>query len=69
MQEGRTSWDPNHVRYEGHYDEGLDLCYVEVFKPGKSEYSIERQDLINLPLQASLGVMKEAVRLNAHSRY
>jgi hypothetical protein len=40
--------DPKHVRYEGHYDEGLDLCYVEVFKPGKSPYPMrERQDIIN----------------------
>jgi Family of unknown function (DUF6166) len=40
--------DPDRVRYEGHYDEGLDLCYVEVFKPGKSPYPMqERQDIIN----------------------
>ena len=40
--------DPDRVRYEGHYDEALDLCYVEVFKPGKSPYPMqERQDIIN----------------------
>jgi hypothetical protein len=40
--------DPDHVRYEGHYDPTLDLCYVEVFKPGKAAYPLqERQDLIN----------------------
>lgn len=43
---GRT--DPDSVKYEGHYDEGLGLCYVEVFKPGKSPYPMqERQDIIN----------------------
>jgi hypothetical protein len=40
--------DTDCVRYEGHYDEALDLCYVEVFKPGKSPYPMqERQDIIN----------------------
>jgi hypothetical protein len=40
--------DPDRVRYEGHYDEALDLCYVEVFKPEKSPYPMqERQDIIN----------------------
>jgi hypothetical protein len=40
--------DPDHVRYEGHYDEAHDHCYVEVFKPRKSAYPLqERQDLIN----------------------
>lgn len=40
--------DPDQVKYEGHYDDGLDLCYVEVFKPGKSPYPLqERQDIIN----------------------
>lgn len=40
--------DPEHVRYEGHYDEARDLCYVEVFKPGKAPYPLqERQDVIN----------------------
>lgn len=40
--------DPDHVRYEGHYDPTLDLCYVEVSKPGKAPYPLqERQDLIN----------------------
>src|SRR5436309_883547 len=40
--------DPDQVKYEGHYDEHLDLCYVEVFKPGKSPYPLqERQDIIN----------------------
>lgn len=40
--------DPEQVRYEGHYDEARDLCYVEVFKPGKAPYPLqERQDVIN----------------------
>jgi hypothetical protein len=40
--------DPDHVKYEGHYDSGRDICYVEVFKPGKSPYPLqERQDIIN----------------------
>ena len=41
---------PEHerVKYEGRYEQALDLCYVEVFKPGKSPYPMqERQDLIN----------------------
>ena len=45
-----ASWRylPDQVRYEGHYDEALDLCYVEVFKPGKSPYPLqERQDIVN----------------------
>jgi hypothetical protein len=40
--------DPAKVRYESHYDAARDVCYVEVFKPGKSPYPMqERQDLIN----------------------
>jgi hypothetical protein len=40
--------DPEKVRYEGHYDAARDVCYVAVFKPGKSPYPMqERQDLIN----------------------
>jgi hypothetical protein len=40
--------DPEQVRYEGHYDSARDLCYVEVFKPGKSPYPMqERQDIVN----------------------
>ncbi len=40
--------DPDKVRYEGHYDAARDVCYVEVFKPGKSPYPMqERQDIIN----------------------
>ena len=40
--------DPDRVKYEGHYDAGRDVCYVEVFKPGKSPYPLqERQDLVN----------------------
>jgi hypothetical protein len=40
--------DPERVKYEGRYEQGLDLCYVEVSKPGKSPYPMqERQDLIN----------------------
>ena len=40
--------DPERVQYEGHYEPALDLCYVEVSKPGKSPYPMqERQDLIN----------------------
>jgi hypothetical protein len=40
--------DPERVKYEGHYEQALDLCYVEVYKPGKSPYPLqERQDLIN----------------------
>ena len=40
--------EPERVKYEGHYEQALDLCYVEVFKPGKSPYPMqERQDLIN----------------------
>lgn len=40
--------DPEQVRYEGHYDAARDVCYVEVFKPGKSPYPLqERQDIIN----------------------
>jgi hypothetical protein len=36
------------VKYEGHYDVGRDVCYVEVFKPGKSPYPLqERQDIVN----------------------
>ncbi len=31
--------DPEQVRYEGHYDAARDVCYVEVFKPGKSPLS------------------------------
>lgn len=39
---------PERVKYEGHYEQELDLCYVEVSKPGKSPYPMqERQDLIN----------------------
>jgi hypothetical protein len=40
--------NPSQVRYEGHYDEVRDLCYVEVFKPGLAPYPLqERQDVIN----------------------
>lgn len=40
--------DPEHVRYEGRYDRARDVCYVEVFKPGKSPYPMqERQDIVN----------------------
>jgi hypothetical protein len=40
--------DPEHVSYEGHYDSARDVCYVEVFKPGKSPYPMqERQDIVN----------------------
>jgi hypothetical protein len=40
--------DPEKVKYEGHYDSARDVCYVEVFKPGRSPYPMqERQDLIN----------------------
>jgi hypothetical protein len=40
--------NPDQVRYEGHYDEARDVCYVEVFKPGKSPYPMqERQDIVN----------------------
>ena len=40
--------DPDHVRYEAHYDRGLDRCHIEVFKPDKSPYPLqERQDIIN----------------------
>lgn len=40
--------DLDRVKYEGHYDAGRDLCYVEVFKPGKFPYPLqERQDIIN----------------------
>ena len=40
--------EPERVKYEGHYESALDLCYVEVFKPSKSPYPMqERQDLIN----------------------
>jgi hypothetical protein len=40
--------DPEQVRYEGHYDSARNVCYVEVFKPGKSPYPMqERQDIVN----------------------
>lgn len=40
--------EPERVKYDGRYDESLDVCYVEVFKPGKSPYPMqERQDLVN----------------------
>ncbi|HYL15142.1 MAG TPA: DUF6166 domain-containing protein [Terriglobales bacterium] len=40
--------DQDRVKYEGHYDVGRDVCYVEVFKPGKSPYPLqERQDIVN----------------------
>jgi len=40
--------DPEPVRYEGHNDADRDVCYVEVFKPGKSPYPLrERQDIVN----------------------
>jgi len=40
--------DPERVKYDGHYEQALDLCHVEVSKPGKSPYPMqERQDLIN----------------------
>ena len=40
--------DPECTNYEGHYEEALDLCHVEVSKSGKSPYPMqERQDLIN----------------------
>ncbi len=40
--------DPEQVRYEGHYDASRDVCYVEVFRPGKSPYPMqERQDIVN----------------------
>jgi hypothetical protein len=40
--------DPEQVRYEGHYDAARDVCYVEVFKPGKAPYPMqERQDIVN----------------------
>ena len=40
--------DPEQVRYEGHYDNARDVCYVEVFKPGKSPYPLQgRQDIVN----------------------
>lgn len=40
--------DAEQVRYEGHYDEVRDVCYVEVFRPGKAPYPLqERQDVIN----------------------
>lgn len=39
---------PDHVKYEGHYEAVPDICWVEVFRPGKSSYPLqERQDLIN----------------------
>lgn len=48
--ESRTSEqpDPDQVKYEGHFDAGRDVCYVEVFKPEKSPYPLqERQDIVN----------------------
>jgi len=40
--------EPEHVRYEGRYDAPGDVCYVEVFKPGKSPYPMQaRQDIVN----------------------
>src|SRR6185437_17029722 len=40
--------DPERVQYEDRYEQALDLCYVEVSKPGKSPYPMqERQDIIN----------------------
>ncbi len=40
--------DPEQVRYEGHHDAVRDVCYIEVFKPGKSPYPMqERQDIVN----------------------
>jgi hypothetical protein len=46
--EGSERPDPEQVRYEGHYDRARDVCYVEVFKPGKSPYPLqERQDIVN----------------------
>jgi len=40
--------DPEQVRYEGHYGEARDVCYVEVFRPRKAPYPLqERQDIIN----------------------
>jgi hypothetical protein len=40
--------DADRVKYEAHYDAGRDVCYVEVFKPGKSPYPLqERQDIVN----------------------
>jgi hypothetical protein len=40
--------DPQRVVYEGHYDDGRDVCYVEVSRPNKSPYPLqERQDIIN----------------------
>jgi hypothetical protein len=35
--------DPDKVRYEGHYDEPRDVCYVEVFKPGKAPYPLQER--------------------------
>jgi hypothetical protein len=50
--------DPEHVRYEGHYDNARDACYVEVFKPGKSPYPMqERQDIVNhTPTGIAVGI-------------
>ena len=31
--------DPERVQYEGRYEKALDLCYIEVSKPGKSPLS------------------------------
>jgi hypothetical protein len=43
-----SACDPEQVRYEGHYDQVRDSCYVEVFKPGTAPYPLqERQDVIN----------------------
>jgi len=40
--------DPDQVKYEGHYDAVRDVCYVEVFKPGKAPYPMqERQEIVN----------------------
>lgn len=41
-------YEPEQVRYEGHYDDVREICYVEVLKPGKAPYPLqERQDVIN----------------------
>jgi Family of unknown function (DUF6166) len=84
LPESRTSerLDPAQVKYEGHYDAARDVCYVEVFKPGKSPYPMqERQDIINHsptgiawgyggsgPAQAALGILLDYLGHEAHAR-
>jgi hypothetical protein len=60
--------DPTqNVKYEGDYEQALDLCYVEVSKPGKSPYPMqEPQDLVNHSPTGTLGLTAARAQPSVH---